>query len=1014
MSFERVVCWDPARVERVLRIDADAALPAVFMAVHTDEPLAFQRPEGRRSAKEFLNDFLADTGDIRAVVIGDSGSGKSHLVRWVKLNIPSDHPKLRVVSVPRSGTSLRWIVEQLIEVLPPEFQGDYRERLVAAPDSPMRLHELELRLLTELAIALEHSEHTNEVDAELAGGLSAFFLDPDLREHHAGKTGIVADLVRHITSPSGREDRDTRRRFEEVDLHLDSAMVHLIDFAGRTVTLLRQLQGNPQLRDRAVALVNDQLDAAVAQTLGLGAGELAELLNGIRSYLRSLGQTLVLLVEDFVRTEGIDRALLDALIDSRDELCDLRLLFAVTTGYYERELIETQKTRLHYIINLDQRPALDEDDRLAPFAARYLNALRLGERQLEPWYEESRSEGIAPPLPNACTECEHRESCHAAFGSRSIDGSDEVGLYPFTALALGNMAQRARERSPDHAAIDPRALLRDILTPIVDRRGSLLEAGSFPDVNLVDNHGGYKLPLRVREQISALTGDQAERYRALLELWSAHPGEATELPTDLYRAFALEPLRIGEAPPPRKLSEPSGPGAGTHAEPGIPQPVRERLQALETWANGGPMTGITNDVRALVTSAVMATIDWDREGLERIVFGGTRGTPRDSFAPTSIDFARQDTRETARTVKLRLPLSDETDSQLRTARALEGLVNFDHYGHWRFPQGREQLLRVSEEVPLWAEHVAQQLRRVHDPEREWDPVASSVEVLAVGAALASRPPQVDASLSERLAAILDEAWPDPAEVEVRSERWRALYRRIHSLRGELRALVLAHASAMKGGQSGSMIDARRVTEPLRAVSRDWQLREAPPLRLADANLPTRYRQLTDLYTDVFTALPDAAEEERVQRLAWLDELRAYIPTGVARREVVDSIEGLLQAIDGEGIPVRSEYRRHLMEALESFRAVQLDEAIRMTEELRESERPAHELLTRLAGERRGNAMRAWERFREPVARFLNDAESKTTSEKEKIGGVQTIEHGYARIESAFVELEAGLGAVLGS
>ncbi|MCY4615396.1 MAG: protein DpdH [Chloroflexi bacterium] len=1013
MTFERVVCWDPARVERVMRFDADVALPAVFMAVHTDEPLSFERPQGHRSATEFLDDFLGNSGDVRAVVIGDSGSGKSHLVKWVELNIPTDRPDLRLVSVPRSGTSLRWIVEQLIEVLPHDLQGNYRERLVAAPDSPVRIKELELRLLTEVAVALGRSEHTDEVDAELADGLSAFFLDPGMKEHHARETGIVGELVRHITSPSSREDRDTRRRFEEVDLHLDSAVVRLNDFAAPTVSLLLQLLGNPELRDRAVRVVNEQLDAAVERVLGLGAGELTELLNEIRGYLRSLGQTLVLLVEDFVRTEGIDRALLDALIDSRDELCDLRLLFAVTTGYYERELIETQKTRLHYIINLDQRPALDEGDRLAPFAARYLNALRLDERALERWHKESRSEGPAPPLPNACAGCEHREPCHAAFGSRPIGGSGDVGLYPFTAFALSNMAQRARERSPDHAAVDPRALLRDILTPIVDRRALLLEGGDFPDANLVENHGGHRLPLHLREQISALSGAEVERYRALLELWSAHPGEATELPADLYRALALAPLELGEAPP----LEPPEPTVEEPEVPygsNVPRAVRERLQTIETWANGGPMTRVTNDLRALVMSSVAAAIDWDREGLERAVFGGGRGTARESFAPTSIDFARQDTREASRAVKLRLPLDNDANSQLRTARALEGLVNFDHYGDWRFPQGREQLLRVSEEVPLWAEHVAQQLRRVIDPEEEWDPVASSVEVLAVGAALASRPPRVDASLAERLAAILDEAWPDPADLEVRSDRWRELYRSIHKGRGELRELVLAHASAMKGGQSGSMIDANRVTRPLRAISRDWQMREAPPTRLANANLPPRYRRLFDLHSDVVAALPDAAEDERAQRLTWLDELRTYISEGVARREVVDSIERLLDAIEDGGVPVRGDYRRALMDALDLFRSVQLDEAIRMTEELRDREDAAHELLPRLAGERRGNAMHAWELFRDPVTRFLSDAASKVQSEKEKIGGVQTIEHGYARIESAFAELEAGLATVLDS
>ncbi len=1010
MSFTRVVCWESERAEQVMRTDADAAQAPVFMAVHTEEPLSFERPAGQRSAQEFLEDFITRSGDVRAVVIGDSGYGKSHLVRWVELNIPRDRTDLRVVSVPRSGTSLRWIVGRLIEVLPPALRAEYQDKLVAAPDSASEFTELELGLLTGLALSLDRSEHSNEVDAALANGLRDFFLDPSMREHHSGEKGIVADLVRHITTASGREDRETRRRFEEADLHLDAAMTRMRDLAAPTVHLLRSLQGNAQLRERAVELVNAHLDAAVAQTLGLGSGDLTDLLNGIRRHLREKGQTLVLLVEDFVRTEGIDRALLDALIESSDELCQMRLLIAVTTGYYRSELLATQKTRLDFIINLDQRSPLDEGDRLAPFAARYLNALRVGDRTLHEWYAETRTGETRPPLPNACTECEHREPCHATFGSRSLQGAGEVGLYPFTSHALSNMAQRWRDRSPNSAAMDPRSLLRDILRPIVsDLRSQSLRRGDFPDSQLVENHGGRELEVGVQRQVRDRTGPQADRYLALLELWSSRPGDATQLPDELYAAFTLDPLMLGEDPPtePQPHSEVE-PEVEHKAE--VPQAVQRRLGAIQTWANNGPMTGVTDNLRRLVMNAVMAAIDWDREELERAVFAGSRGTASDAFARTSIDFARQDTREVPRAVKLRLPLDGGADSQLRAAQALQGLVNFEHHGHWNFPGGLNQLLAVSEQVPTWAEHVVDQLGRVHDPDREWDPVASAVEVLAVGGALASKPAQLDASPAQRLAAILDEEWPDPREVEVRSDLWRDLYGRIHARRGELRELVLAHASAMKGGQAGSMLDARRVVGPLRAVSRDWQLRSGPPERLAEADLPDRYRRLFDLHTRVSERLGSAAEDEVAQRLAWLDALREYIPAGVVRREVVQSIEQLQTALHSASLSVRSDY---LATPLDSFRTVQLDEAIRMTEELRSVEGSAQALLPRLAGERRGEAMRSAERFRDPVMRFLDDTESKVRSEKERIGGAREVEEQYARIDAGFAELEKALELVTG-
>ena len=1013
MSFERVVCWDPGRVDQVMRIDADSAQAPTFLAVHTEESLSFERPAGRRTAREFLADFLSTSGDMRAVVIGDSGSGKSHLVRWAGLNIPRERTDLRVVTVPRSGTSLRWIVRRLIGELPPDLQGDYLPKLVRAPDSPSDAKALGFRLLNALAEALDSLEPGDDVEAALAEGLRDFFTDPAMREHHAGDSGIVPDLVRHITSASEWEERDARRRFEEADLHLDDVLAHLDDFAAPTTRFLRILQGNPEFRQRSIELVNAQLDSAVAQTLGIGSGELTEILNGIRRHLANRGETLVLLVEDFVRTEGIDRALLDALIESRDELCQLKLLIAVTTGYYRGELLDTQKTRLDVIINLDGRDPLDEGGRLAPFAARYLNALRNDERDLERWYEDLRADGTVPPLPNRCSGCEYREPCHKAFGSQSLENAGEVGLYPFTADALANMTSRARERSPD-SPIDPRALLRDILRPVVGAlRATSLREGDFPDTDLVANHGGARLPLNVQEQVRRETGAQAPRHLALLELWSARADEATQLPAELYRALSLSPVSIiGPVPPqPGKRPEPVPAGPEPPAGPSLPEAVQRRLDAIEAWANGGRMTMVTNDLRHLIMPAVDAAIDWDGERLERRVFAGSGSSARFAFGRTGINFARQDTAVASRAVTLHLPLTSEEDAQLRTARALQGLVNFDHYRTWDFPDGLDQCRAVSEQVPAWARRVVDQFHRLHDPQQEWDPVASGVEVLAVGAALASRPPQLDATLEQRLDAILDENWPEPDDLEVRSERWRTLYRQIWQRRAVLRAMVIAHASSMKGGQAGSMIDAARVIGPLRTVARDWKLRADPPARLAGAELPERYEQLLALHADVRDHLPEAAEDERKLRLEWLAGVRDHIPREVARRDVVEALGQLSEAIAASGLPVRTE---HLNEWSEQFASIQLDEAIRITEELAEDTGAAERLLPRLAGERRGRAMLVAERFLPAAATFLVDAGSKLRSERESVEGAEALEAHYARIATAFGALEAALEVVMDS
>lgn len=1010
MVFERYVCWDPARGDAVLHIEAEKVPASIFSAVHTEEALSARKttaPVG--SPREFLDAFLAPVErDIRAVVIGEAGTGKSHLVQWVEFNLP-DRDDLRVVSVPRSQTSLRSILELLIRELPLDAQRPYREKLVSAPDSAADFAELERRLIAELGIAIGKTEPTDEVDEALRGGLQDFLDDPHLRQFHVGEAGIISELVRHIAQVSRRDERDARRRFEEADLLLDQA-TRLRDELSLPARKFLSVLRVPEHRSRAVGLLNEHLDAAVTNTLGLSGGDLTDLLNEVRRYLRSEGQQLVLFIQDLVRAEGIDRALLDALIESDPELCQLRLLVAVTTGRFETDIGETHKQRIEFVIDMDQRPALDEEGRLPSFAARYLNAMRVDSAELDGWFN-GRLAGDDAPLPNACLSCRHREPCHAAFGSRDVDGAGPVGLYPFTADAFRNIAQRASDASRGTGfKFGPRQLLSSALVPILsDLRARAIRAGEFPDQALVEGFGGLRLPIEIRAAIRAEAGADTERQLALLALWSAAPGSLTQLPEGLHRAFALAPLSVAEGTP-RTFDGVLDPGVSRitpepedHAETDV---LRRTLNAVEVWANGGPMTRITNDLRKLVASAVSEFVDWDGEGLERSVFaaGGSRAW---SFQNPSIDFALQDTTPSSSRVKLKLPPEDTPESLLATARALQGLASFDRYKHWEFENGPEQFLVLSEELPKWAGIVVQQLHELADPEGEWDPVASAVEVLAIGATLASRPARLDASVLDREEALFG-AWPEPGELQVRSGGWRELYSQIHRRLEELRGIVLAHAGAMKGGRKGSMLDGVRVVEPLRVLNRTWQLAAVPPPRLAEEELPDRYAHLVELHADLRARLDDVVGEERDARLAWLNGVRLDLPEGAGRLELVKSVQESRDAVLEFGLAVSIRVNRELGEELESFARVQLDEAVRLTEELRDIDGEQGKLLPRMAAGRRGEAMEAADRFL-PIARaFLDEAESKYISDRERTTGADEIEAQFTSIRGSLEAIEADL------
>ena len=86
-------------------------------------------------------------------IIGESGTGKSHLVRWLHLRLPVD-PRRRLVYIPKYGTNLRRVIELILTDMEGEEVDELRRELDKAVDS---LDEAGApsRLLYELAASIE-------------------------------------------------------------------------------------------------------------------------------------------------------------------------------------------------------------------------------------------------------------------------------------------------------------------------------------------------------------------------------------------------------------------------------------------------------------------------------------------------------------------------------------------------------------------------------------------------------------------------------------------------------------------------------------------------------------------------------------------------------------------------------------------------------------------------------------------------------------------------------------------
>src|SRR5947209_3982053 len=100
------LCWDPPDVHQTIFVDAASPSDAVFLATH--QPMQImRRPFGNEvsgeavTEHEVLAEFMRPDAKMMLLpIIGESGTGKSHLVRWLWAKIGNDDPARRVVYVP--------------------------------------------------------------------------------------------------------------------------------------------------------------------------------------------------------------------------------------------------------------------------------------------------------------------------------------------------------------------------------------------------------------------------------------------------------------------------------------------------------------------------------------------------------------------------------------------------------------------------------------------------------------------------------------------------------------------------------------------------------------------------------------------------------------------------------------------------------------------------------------------------------------------------------------------------
>lgn len=898
MTFQNFLCWKPEIVHEVINPDAEAVPEEIFLAIHTDYPLLISDQGSAlmtMSAYNFLHQHFLDEsrGDyVQTMVLGKSGSGKSHFIQWMRLNIPKSDDTY-IFSIPKARTSLRTIVERIVELLPIDLAEPYREELKHS--DPITLNERGKidKLLDSLALAISQDQSSNideeELEIYLIENIPNIFRDPYLRQSYFTiNNPLINGLVNHVFSNSSVNIRaESRREFSAVDIHLGGR--NYADAAAPTQEVLDVIgdgQGSPAF-DLALKIINRNLDKALTLTLSLTPQRLIGMMTDLRKHLYAQGKRLILLVEDLALLQGIDNALLLALTTAgrqgSERLCELRWAAAVTTGYYDR-LEDSARTRLTFRIEMD-RPGSESKNLigrtgLAKFAARYLNAVRVGPEKLQDWHNRLQPHENATP-PNACDNCAHRTICHEGFGA--FEG---YGLYPFNKEALWNMARRA-DNNLEQCFI-PRRFLTTVLRRTLHGHAESLAIGQFPPAVLLDEIGGYSIfSTEDRQNLASLDPINHGRRRTLIELWYGQ-GRIDNLHPALHQAFGLPQLHNVELPSPlvNKSPVPPQPPRGLGDQP-PPNPDRVYL---DRWAQGGEMPEtMASKLRQALFDTFWDYIDWDALKIDRSSVAGRTGAK--PFAQVSFRFRQQTTTPNIPPVNILLPLEDDRSDFERTTIALGGLLHFRNLGHWDFPKGDIALANLLECLQDWSKRIIEQLNALPKYQQDWDPGQAAVELLAIGRLLTgTKPEDINPNTIISL-----ELLP---QVSMKSRELDNLVSRLSNDQKSLQRLVQAIYSGKKGGQKGRFIDPEHILKVIKKLRRSkWELLQSPPARS-----PNPFGTITDSYNRIKNDLNKAVYAEVEARKKWYIEVTAHLSPDENAKEISEKITAARNAMIKLGIP----------------------------------------------------------------------------------------------------------------
>ena len=554
------------RISYVARPDSITTSEGDFLATH----VAIKKlnvlekfdiaPTGGKSFSEedIFKKYILNPEDRHQfiAIYGQSGTGKSHLIRWFAARYEQSKPKDEVVLfIRRSDNTLKGTIRQLLEK--PEVQGisnkEIYERLVKASVS-VDENKLKDLIYHNFIIEIDHDldDHDIQLGNVMKRKVVAFLNNEIVHDFLLRKKGPIERMYSKIAEHS-TVDRDTIAQFEKEDFLVSQDLYESIQRAG----------GDRKAERLALELLSDEKGATTAKKIadylnqfrndviqrcaGIEPGDFKQIFLDIRKELFRLDKKLTLFVEDVTSFTGVDTALLDALIEEHtgkrdgESLCRISSVVGTTNNYLQHNFKDNHKDRITKYVYIPSN-VFDEDG-LYEFVARYVNTMSLNEDIISDWVNGHANPEDYPI--HDVVEGKNWEYINVGHGKK-------INIYPFTKNSILYFYNNVLEKGHQ----TPRYIIRDIIEPIV--RDAIFNKENFPSIDVKIVNVNTTLSFRIHSQVD--DQDVADRLLKFMSVWgNGTPDQYEEngkiyisaISKDMYDDFSFPVLQMDKVEAPK-------------------------------------------------------------------------------------------------------------------------------------------------------------------------------------------------------------------------------------------------------------------------------------------------------------------------------------------------------------------------------------------------------------------------------------------------------------------------------